>query len=81
MDVIVNDFSLRLLVLSFVLALLPASPFKGFAYLVETIPFLDYLNWFIPIPEMIVILESWLVIVAVYYGILYLLNYVGLVKS
>ena len=78
---VVNDFSVKLLILSFVLALLPASPFRGFAYLVESIPFLDYLNWFLPIPEMIVILESWLVIVSVYYGILYLLNYVGVLKS
>lgn len=78
---VVNDFSVKLLVLSFVLALLPASPFKGFAYLVESLPFLDVLNWFLPIPEMIVIIESWLVIVAVYYGILYLLNYVGVLKS
>lgn len=78
---IINDFAIKLLILSFVLALLPESPFVGFGALVQQVPFLSWLNWFLPISEMLVIFESLLVVVAVFYGILYLLNYVGVLKS
>lgn len=78
---IINDFSIKLLILSFVLALLPESPFVGFGSLIASVPYLSYLNWFLPISEMLAIFESLLVAVAVYYGILYLLNYVGVLKS
>lgn len=77
----VSDFGIKALLLVAVLSLLPASPFVGFTYLINQVPFLGYLNWFIPIPEIIVILEAWLVIVAVYYGILFVLNYVGILKQ
>lgn len=77
----VSELGLKIALISVVLALLPASPFTGFSYLIEQIPYLSYLNWFLPISEMLVILETWLAVVTVYYGILYLLNYVGLIKS
>lgn len=76
-----SDIAVKILLISFVLALLPMSPFVGFSYLVENIPYLSFVNWLLPISEILVILESWLVVVAVYYGILYILNYTGLVKS
>lgn len=76
-----SDIAVKILLISFVLALLPQSPFVGFSYLVSEIPFLSFVNWILPIQEMLVILESWLVVVLVYYGILYILNYTGLVKS
>lgn len=78
---LINDFAVKLLILSFVLALLPASPFVGFGTLVQQIPFISWLNWFLPISEMLVLFESLLVVVGVFYGILYLLNYVGVLKS
>lgn len=77
----VSDFAFKILLLSVVLAILPQSPFQGFSSLMASIPYISYLNWFLPISEMIVILESWLAIVAVYYSILYVLNYVGVLKS
>lgn len=76
-----TDIGVKVLVLSIVLALLPSSPFVGFSYLVENIPFLGWLNWFLPISEMLVIFESLLIVIVAYYGILYLLNYVGVLKS
>lgn len=76
-----SDIGVKVLIISLVLSLLPVSPFVGFEYLLENIPFLSFVNWFLPIQEMIAILESWLVVVAVYYGILYLVNYTGIVKS
>lgn len=77
----VSEFGTKILLMSLVLSLLPVSPFNGFNYLVEQIPYLNYLNWLVPVSEILVILEAWLVVVAVYYGILYLINYVGIVKS
>ena len=77
----VSEFGIKLLIITLVLSLLPFSPFQGFSYLVENIPFLSFVNWFVPIQEMLAIIESWLVVVTVYYGILYLLNYAGIVKS
>lgn len=77
----VSDIGVRIIVITIVLSLLPMSPFSGFSYLVEQIPFLAVLNWVIPISEILVILESWLVVVAAYYAILYLVNYAQLVKS
>lgn len=77
----VSDIGVKILIISLVLSLLPMSPFVGFEYLIENIPYLNFVNWFLPISEMLAILESWLVVVAVYYGILYLVNYTGIVKS
>lgn len=76
-----SDIGVKILLISFVLALLPASPFSGFAYLVEQLPYLSFVNWFVPISEMLAVLEAWLAVVLVYYGMLYILNYTGLVKS
>lgn len=77
----VSEIGIKLLLISFVLAILPASPFNGFAYLVEQIPYLNWVNWILPVSEILVITESWLVVVTTYYGMLYILNYTGLVKS
>ena len=77
----VSEFAIKVIILSVVLSLLPSSPFVGFSNLVNNVPYLAYLNWFIPIPQIIVILEAWLSIVAIYYTILFGLNYVGIIKS
>lgn len=77
----VSEIGIKLLLITFVLALLPASPFTGFAYLVEQIPYLNWVNWLLPVSEILVITEAWLVVVTTYYGMLYILNYTGLVKS
>lgn len=77
----VSDLAVKILVITLVLSLLPTSPFVGFSYLTQQIPFLNFVNWILPISEMLVILEAWLVVVVIYYGILYLINYAGIVKS
>lgn len=77
----VSEFGVKVLLLSVVLTLLPSSPFQGFVYLTNNLPFLSYLNWFLPISEIIVIIEGWLVVVASYYTILFILNYVGILKT
>lgn len=75
-----SDIAVKVALLSLVLSLLPASPFVGYTNLINSVPFLGYLNWFIPIGEILVILEGWLAVVTVYYSMLYILNYVGVLK-
>lgn len=77
----VSEIGIKILLITFVLALLPSSPFVGFSYLVNEIPFLNWVNWLLPVSEILAITEAWLAVVTVYYGILYILNYTGLVKS
>lgn len=77
----VSEFGIKVLLLGLVVSILPSSPFNNFAYLVSNLPYLSYLNWFLPISEILVVFEAWLVVVAAYYGILFILNYVGILKS
>ena len=77
----ISEFGIKVLLLTLVITILPSSPFNNFAYLVNNIPYLSYLNWFLPISEILVVIESWLIIVSAYYGILFILNYVGILKS
>lgn len=53
--------------LSWVLNLLPMSPFTKYIDAVETLPYLSYLNWFIPIGALIAIGQAWLVAVGIFY--------------
>lgn len=77
----VSDFGVKVIVLSIVLTLLPSSPLSGFSYLLNQIPYLSFVNWILPVSEMIVVLESWLMVVSVYYSIIFLINYAGVAKS
>lgn len=77
----ISDLGIKVMVITLVLSLLPTSPFTGFNNLVSNIPYIGFLNWFLPINEMLVIIEIWLATVTLYYGILYLLNYAGILKS
>lgn len=53
--------------LNLVLSVLPRSPFVKYIAAMEEIPFLQYLNWFIPIGTFILIGEAWLVAIGIFY--------------
>lgn len=53
--------------LEWVLALLPTSPFTEFINTCSDIPYLGWLNWFIPVGQMIAIGEAWLVAIGLFY--------------
>lgn len=53
--------------LNLVTSLFPHSPFRDFIESFEGLPFLGYLNWFIPVGKMIEIGTAWLVAVGLYY--------------
>lgn len=50
-----------------VLSVLPQSPFASFIDALSSIPYLGYLNYFIPIGSFIAIGQSWLVAVGLFY--------------
>ncbi len=53
--------------LEWVLNLLPTSPFQSFIEACENLPYLGWLNWFIPVGQMVAIGEAWLVAVGLFY--------------
>ena len=53
--------------LTWVINLLPASPFTSFIEACENLPYLGWLNWFIPVGSIIAIGEAWLVAVGLFY--------------
>ena len=61
MQAIINQF------LEWVLALLPTSPFTQFIEACENLPYLGWLNWFLPIGTFIAIGETWLVSITLFY--------------
>ena len=56
--------------LAVVLSLLPLSPFKEFIDKLEDIPFLGYLNYFIPVGTCLKIGAAWLSAIALFYLVL-----------
>ena len=53
--------------LDWVLALLPHSPFQSFIKACTDLPALGWLNWVIPIGQIIAICEAWLVAIGLFY--------------
>lgn len=53
--------------LDWVLNLLPTSPFVAYIDALESVPFLAYLNYFVPVSSFVAIGEAWLVSVGLFY--------------
>lgn len=49
------------------LKLFPLSPFRGIINSIEKLPYLGYINWFLPISEMLGVAALWLTAITVYY--------------
>lgn len=47
---------------------LPTSPFRDFLDEFANLPFLGYLNWFVPVRSILVVLSAWLGAVALFYA-------------
>lgn len=58
-----------LIIITFVLALLPASPFTQFEIALENTAWLKYFNWFFPVQECIATLEAWLTAITTFYTV------------
>lgn len=58
-----------LVVISFVLALLPESPFVAYMHALDDTTWLKYFNWFFPVSECIATLQAWLGAITVFYSV------------
>lgn len=52
---------------NWVLGFLPHSPFQTYIQAAGNIPYLQELNWFIPVPQIIAIGVTWLAAISLYY--------------
>lgn len=50
-----------------VIQVLPLSPFQEYIAYFKDIPYLSWLNWFVPIRAGLIVLGSWLGAIAVFY--------------
>lgn len=56
---------------TWIFSVLPSSPFQPYISIINSSinPFLGYLNWFLPISEMLGIMGIWLGAILIYYGV------------
>lgn len=52
---------------SWVVGLLPRSPFQAYIQQIGKIPYLAELNWFVPVPQLLAIGAAWLAAISLYY--------------
>ena len=60
----------------FLLEFLPTSPFRRAIDLIGNIPYIEQINWFIPIDDMILILMWWGTAIGLYYAYMIILRWV-----
>ena len=53
--------------LDWVLKLLPTSPFTQFIEACSAMPYLGWLNWFVPVGQIIAVGEAWLFAIGLFY--------------
>jgi len=78
-DVLLSK-TIAFVVASLVITLLPASPFSQFNNLIASFPALGYIAYFVPIPQIISILQAWLLAITTYYGYMLVMRYIKLIK-
>ena len=61
--------------------ILPMSPFRGFIQSIGQLPYLGWLNWFIPIQDLITIFGAWLGAVAIFYLYQIVLRWVKVIQG
>ncbi len=64
--------------LNALLAIFPLSPFRPYINELAELPFLSYLNWFIPVGEMLKIGSAWLLAIGGYYAYMVIARWVKL---
>lgn len=58
------------------ITLLPTSPFRKAIDLIESIPYMNYIKWFVPIDAAILILMWWGTAITVYYAYMVILRWI-----
>lgn len=52
---------------SMIVSVLPQSPVQKFLASFESLPYLSWLNWFIPVSSILIVMEFWLSAIAMFY--------------
>lgn len=76
----IANIGIVLIFMSFALALLPVSPFNAFINSFGSIPYLDILNWFVPVSEALAIGEAWLAAITTYYTVSLILRWIKAIE-
>lgn len=66
-------------VFSAIIGFLPGSPFRALVSSFSNIPYLEELNWFVPISEIIAVMQAWLAVVAIYYTYSAIMRFIRLI--
>lgn len=61
------------------MSFLPNSPFQALILSIGAIPYLKIFNWFIPVAEVLAIMETWLIAVGIYYLYQAIMRYIHLI--
>lgn len=75
-----SNIGIVLIFLTFAFALLPSSPFTAFTSAITNLPYLDILNWFLPVTEMIAIGQAWLVAITAFYIVSLILSWIKAIR-
>lgn len=65
---------------NFLIQFLPTSPFKRAMNLIGNIPYIQEINWFIPIDDMVLILMYWGSAITLYYGYMVILRWIKAIE-
>lgn len=66
--------------LDLILKLLPLSPFAPYIAELKDVPYLGYINWFIPVGTFVKIGMAWLVAIAIYYLYMVVARWIKLIS-
>lgn len=58
------------------ISLLPTSPFRSVIDQINNIPFLSYINWFLPLDFVVGALMAWVTAITVYYAYMLILRWI-----
>lgn len=50
-----------------IVSVLPTSPVQRYLSAFDDLPYLSWLNWFIPVSSILVVMETWLTAIALFY--------------
>ena len=75
-----SSITIYLVIGTIAIALMPASPFSAFIDVIGNIPYLSWLNWFLPISEMLAIGQAWLGAITLYYVVSMLLRWIKIIS-
>lgn len=76
----IGNIGIVLIFLTIVMGALPSSPFTAFIGSLEELPYLSTLNWFLPVSEMIAVIQAWLFAVTAYYVISLVARWIKIIE-